>query len=134
VTLLFPLVRVSKVLSSTTNLQTLNNSDFEKEMLIKLPAMNKDLPKMLNSTTRLDKIEFKNMKITYNYTLIDSGYSAKIIEKNKKSIQKNACMDKVLSILIKNRVTVVFHYQFNNKNDNIYIEIDSCSEKNKKLN
>ena len=97
-------------------------------MLHALPSLNKDLPKMLDNITQLEKISFEDMKFTYHYRLIDSNETVDFILSLKKSIMQTACQEGFTAMLIENSVSMVYSYGFNNQDKSVEITVDKCSK------
>lgn len=124
---LFPLTRL--IQSRTSHLTEMTKAEVTEEMLQALPNFNKDLPKMLDDITKLEVITFEDMKFTYHYKLIDTNETKESILSLKNAINKRACKESLSSMLIQNNVTLIYHYEFNNKDELLEIKIDNCLEK-----
>ncbi len=123
---LFPLTRL--IQSGSSHLTKMSKAELTEEMLHALPSLNKDLPKMLDNITQLEKISFEDMKFTYHYRLIDSNETVDFILSLKKSIMQTACQEGFTAMLIENSVSMVYSYGFNNQDKSVEITVDKCSK------
>lgn len=123
---LFPLI--SRVIYAKHPLKKMTKAEVTKEILLVLPQFNKDLPKMLDDVTKLEVITFEDMNFTYHYKLIDTNETRESILSLKNTINKSACEESLSSMLIQNKVTLIYHYEFNKKDESVEIKIDKCLE------
>ena len=82
--------------------------------------MNKDLPEMMDSDTRLDNVIAGEDSLTYNYTLINylkGDFEFNEIKNSlKEGIVKGICTSSDMEIYVNNNTT--FYYQYFDKDDN----------------
>jgi len=88
------------------------------------------LPRMLDEVTRLDTIEATNLKLKYEYTIIDERIDKNHFDKNfdelKKNLKLNTCKDKGAKKLIQNHVVFEYVYKLKNTPYIFSYKLDSC--------
>ena len=123
--LFFPLLEKYTGLSSNSSLRKIANK------------LNKDLPKMLDDITRLDKVTSDNNILTYQYSIVH--YDTKYMNENtlnniKKSVIKSSCEGSNNDIYLKNGVIFKYVYLGNLEKELITVVVtkDNCRKINEK--
>ena len=98
------------------------------ELVKHIDDMNRQLPKMMDSATRLESISVHNEQLFYNYMIIQEDIKDTDIKKMEQSIKKNSCNRPFLKNLINNNIGVIYSYSFVSQPDNIIIKITECNQ------
>ncbi len=88
------------------------------------------LPRMLDEVTRQDRIEATDLRIKYEYTIINGKIDKNQFDKNfdelKKNLKFNTCQDKGSKFLIHNRVTFEYVYKLESTPYLFRFELNNC--------
>lgn len=88
------------------------------------------LPRMLDEVTRQDRIEATNLRLKYEYSIIngkiDKHHFDKKFDELKKNLKFNTCQDKGSKFLIDNHVVFEYVYKLENTPYIFIFELDSC--------
>ena len=94
-----------------------NKGAFDEELTKSVSQINANLPRMVDTETRLDSAVGSNKNLRYNYTLVN--YSEKTLSADAlnnavgKNIVNEVCTAKETKVFIKNGVTISFAYHGN---------------------
>jgi len=88
------------------------------------------LPRMLDEVTRQDTIEATDLKLKYEYTIMDERIDKNYFDKNfdaiKKSVKLNTCREKIIKELVQHHVVLEYVYKLKNSSDTFTYELNSC--------
>jgi len=89
------------------------------------------LPRMLDEVTRQDTIEATDLKLKYEYTIIDERIDKNYFDKNfdaiKNSVKLSSCREKIIKELVQNHVVLEYVYKLKNSSHTFTYELNSCN-------
>ena len=105
-----------------------NQPKIYTELLKHIDDINRGLPKMMDSATRLESVSVDNKQLSYNYMIVEENIKDTDIKKMEKSIKKNSCNRPFLKNLINANIGVLYSYSFVSQPYNIVIKVTDCDQ------
>ncbi|MCF6245691.1 MAG: hypothetical protein L3J43_11740 [Sulfurovum sp.] len=98
------------------------------ELVKHIDDMNRQLPKMMDSATKLESISVHNEQLFYNYMIVQEDIKDTDIKKMEQSIKKNSCNRPFIKNLINNNISVIYSYSFVSKPYKMVIKVTDCKQ------